>query len=173
MPHRPIEAAIDAGGGEQQSGAGVPPDVFRDALSHWASGVTVAAVRDEGRVYATTITSFASVSVEPPQVALSLNAGAQVLPFLQPEARFGVSMLAGDQRRLATVFADSFPVGPSPFEPEGIPLVSEALVTLECAVVSVLPAAPARLVLARVERARIAPERSALVYHRRTYRALE
>lgn len=172
MSHRPIEAGVSDGRSEDASGRGVSSDLFREALSHWPSGVTIMAVRDETRVYATTASSFASVSVEPPQVVVSLGAGAQVLPFVRPGTRFGVSILGPQQRRLATIFADPLPVGPSPFPAEGVPLVVEAPVGLVCSAVSILPADPARLVLARVEEARIGGEGPALIYYRRSYRIL-
>lgn len=173
MARHPIEAGIESGGEDEDTGAGVSPEAFRAAMSRWAAGVAVAAVRDEGRVYATTMTSFGSVSVEPPQVVLSLGAGAQVLPFLLPGTVFGVSILAGDQKRLATVFADSFPVGPTPFPSDGVPIVDDALAALTCSVVSILPADPARLVLARVDATRLGEDRPALIYRRRGYRSIE
>ncbi|HUH12709.1 MAG TPA: flavin reductase family protein, partial [Longimicrobiales bacterium] len=120
-------------------------DAFRDAFSRWASGVSIVAVRDEERVYATTVSSLASLSAEPPQLVLSLSPGAQVLPFLPEGAAFGVSILAASQRRLATIFADAFPVGPYPFGTGDPPLVAGALATLACRVSALHAAPPARL----------------------------
>lgn len=126
-------------------------DRFRDALSRWASGVAVAAVRVDDRVLATTITAFLSVSVAPPLVLLSLGPTAQVLPFLPVGARFAVSVLTAEQARLASVFADSFPVGPTPFPAEGDPVIPDALVRIVGRVERIDLAGDHRLVLTAVE----------------------
>lgn len=172
---RPVDPRIDAGRGDAEpSGPGVDAEAFRGALAMWASGVTVAAVRDAGRVYATTATAFASIALEPPLVLVSLGAGAQVLPFLEPGAAFAVSLLAEDQRRVATVFADSFPVGPSPFPDEGPPLLPGSLAGLACRVRDLHAAGDHRLVVALVEDATV-PQGGAsgpLLYWNRAYRAL-
>ena len=161
----------DAGGARQ----GVPPRAFRDALALWASGVTVVAVRDDARVYATTATSFAAVSAEPPLVLVSLGPGAQVLPFLDPGRSFVVNILSAGQRRVATVHADPYPVGPSPFPAEGAPRLPGALVALTCTVEQVLPVAGGvRLVLGLVEEVSPGGEGDRpLLHHGREYRSLD
>lgn len=150
----------------------VSDDAVRAAFSRWASGVAVVAVRDDGRVYATTVSSLATLSIDPPQLVLSLSPGAQVLPFLPEGALFGVSVLAASQRRTATVFADPFPVGPSPFADGEPPRVEGAVVSMVCRVAALHDAAPARLVVAGVEALRIGDEERALVRWRGEWHAL-
>lgn len=170
MERRPIEARIDAG---RESGRDPLSESFREAMSRWASGVTVVSVRDpdDGRVYATTATSFASVSADPPRVVVSFGPGAQVLPFLTEGSPFVVNVLAGNQQRLASLYADSFPVGPSPFPDTGEPVVGGALATLVCTAERIVDVGGSRLVLGRVEEA-AAGEGEPLLYHRRGYRVL-
>lgn len=172
MSRRPIDSRIETGREESHRGRAVSPERFRDALSHWASTITVVAVRDEPRVYATTVTSFVPVSDDPARVLVSLGPGAQVLPFLDEGRSFGISFLAPEQRRLASVFADSFPVGPSPFPDEGVPLVKDAAVGLACSVERVIPVEGNRLVLALVVGAEVDESTEPLLYHRRGYRTL-
>jgi flavin reductase (DIM6/NTAB) family NADH-FMN oxidoreductase RutF len=151
----------------------VSPEAFRDALSHWASGVTVVAVREEdGTLHATTVSSFASVSAEPPRILISLGPGAQVLPFLDPGHRFVVNILSHSQTRLATIFADPFPVGPSPFPSEGDPVVAGSLAVLVCGVEGVIPVDGVRLVLGRVLETQLGVPEEPLVNYRREYRSV-
>ena len=145
---------------------------FREALSHWASGVTVAAVRDEKRVLATTVTAFLSVSVEPPLVLLSLGPSAQILPFLSEGTSFAVSVLADHQGRRASVFADAYPVGDSPFPEYGEPFLADALVHLGCRVERLDRAGDHHLVLALVEGAELRGGEP-LIRYRRSYRRLQ
>ena len=124
---------------------------YRTILSHWAATVSVLAVRGDDRVYGTTATSFTPVSAEPPTVLVSLGPNAQVRPFLDVGAIFVVNMLDEEQSRLAAVYADSFPVGPSPFPAEGPPVMERALAHLVCTVTRTVDAdGSALLVLARV-----------------------
>lgn len=173
MDRHPIQARIDADRAEDPSSPGISTDAFKEALSRWATTVTIVAVRDGGQVHATTVSSFMPVSAEPPLVLISLGANAQVLPWLDPETRFTVNLLSEDQPRLASVFADSFPVGPSPFTDRGDPLIAEASTALICTVREVIQTgSDARLVLARVEDA-VTPEgKDPLLYYRREYRRL-
>lgn len=150
----------------------VPADEFRDALSRWASGITVVACRVDGRVVATTVSAFTSLSLDPPLVLVALGPNATVLPFLQPGAEFGLSILAEHHRRLASVFADPFPVGPSPFPPDGPPVIHDALLALDCTVDSLAPGGDHRLVFAAVRRVESVTDALPLIRYRRRYHSL-
>ncbi len=155
--------------------AGADPQRFKDAMARWASTVTVVAVRgrDDRRIRATTVTSFAPVSAEPPEVVVSLNASAQVLPFLGLGDHFGISLLSRSQRRWARVFADPYPVGPSPWPDEGIPLLPDALAGLACSVRAIHPTeGRSRLVVARVDEVSMTPSADPLLYWERAYRGV-
>jgi flavin reductase (DIM6/NTAB) family NADH-FMN oxidoreductase RutF len=169
-----ISTRTDEQGGGPDDGSASPIDAeaFREAMAQWASTVTVVAVRDpdDGRVRATTVSSFAPVSAEPPEVVVSLNANAQVLPFVREGRPMGISLLAEDQRRWARVFADSFPVGPMPWGDDGIPTIAGSIVALECDVRAIhATEGGSRLVIARV--VRLAPDgaEEPLLYWRRGY----
>lgn len=174
MDRRPIETRVDAGRGRDESvGPGIAAETFRNALAEWAAAVTVVAIRDGGAVHGVTVTSFFPVSAEPPLVAVALGPNARVLPFLEPDARVTVSLLSEGQGRVATVLADAFPVGPSPFAPAGPPSVEGCLRALVCTVRDVVGTeGGARLVVARIDEVHDGGGERPLLYHRRGYRAL-
>jgi flavin reductase (DIM6/NTAB) family NADH-FMN oxidoreductase RutF len=145
----------------------VSADDFRSALGRWASGVTIVAVRHDGRVVATTVSAFMSLSLEPPLVLLALGANATILPFLQPAARFGISVLAESQRRLATIYADPFPVGPDPFPARGAPVLADALVALHCTVAELSRGGDHTLVTATVDELSSSGDAPLVRYERR------
>jgi 3-hydroxy-9,10-secoandrosta-1,3,5(10)-triene-9,17-dione monooxygenase reductase component len=147
-------------------------DVFREALSFWPSGVTIVACRSGARVVATTVSAFTSLSLEPPRVLIALGPNATVLPFLSPGASFGISVLAREQARLATVYADSFPVGPDPFTGAGTPLVRDALVGLDCRVTESRGGGDHTVIIAEVLDAAIR-EQAPLIRFRRRYHGLQ
>ena len=117
------------------------------------------------RVHGTTATSFTPVAADPPTILVSLGPNAQVRPFLDVGSTFVVNMLDEMQTRLAAVYADPFPVGPSPFPPDGPPVMDGALAHLVCTVTRTIDAeGDALLVLARPllwfrrDTARVAPD---------------
>ena len=154
--------------------ADVPAEAFKEAMARWASGVTVVAVRDEddGRVYGTTVSSLASMSAEPPLIFFSVGPGAQVLPFLEKDHHFVVNILDGDQRRLAQIFTDPFPVGPSPFPAQGPPIIEGAHAALVCRVERLVEVGPGRIVLGRVVETRTGEPGRPLLRYLREYRTL-
>jgi flavin reductase (NADH) len=151
----------------------VDSDEFREALSRWASGVTIVACRPETRVVATTVSSFMSLSLEPPLVLLALGANANILPFLKAGELFGISILAVDQRRLATIYADSFPVGPDPFTTDGVPLVNNAVAGLACVVNEIRPGGDHTIIIAAVQHIRFGTAEQPLIRYNRGYRGLQ
>ncbi len=169
MPRKPIVARVDPGGGGGERSARAE---LREALARWASGVAVVATRQEGAITALTVSAFMALSLEPPLIAVALGEQAPLTALLEEGTRFGVSILATDQRRLAGVFADAFAVDRSGFVPLGEPVLEGALAALGCRVAAVHPAGDHRLVLGAVESVRLG-EGAPLLYFDRVYRALE
>jgi flavin reductase (DIM6/NTAB) family NADH-FMN oxidoreductase RutF len=147
-------------------------EALREVFSRWATGVTIVAVRDQGKVHGLTVSAFMPVSLDPPLVLVGLGPNASALPFLAPGVSFTVSILGGDQRGLASRFADSFPVGASPFPAEGPPVVRDAIATMTCVVEEVRVAGDHHLVTGRVVEARVAGDGPALGYFRRVYHSI-
>ncbi|MFP3947518.1 MAG: flavin reductase family protein [Longimicrobiales bacterium] len=176
----PIEAEVrgtgatgDGVAGEDEGDIpGISEEVFKEALSFHAAGVTIVAVRVGEKVHATTVSSFIPVSASPPRVLVSVGGNAQVLPFLEEGVGFVVNLLGAGQRRLATVFADSFPVGPSPFPDTGEPEIPGALASLRCRATSVMDTDGGILAVARVEQALVRGGEAALVRYRRGYHSV-
>lgn len=153
-------------------------DRLRDAFASWTTGVAIVAVRDGATVHALTVSAFLPVSVDPPRVVVSLGPNASARPFLRPGARYAISILGAGQRGIASRFADTFPVGPTPFEPAGPPVVRGALTAFECVVESLIPGGDHELVMGSVESVRGAvgaeghDAGAALAYFRRAYHAI-
>lgn len=110
---------------------------FRRALGHFATGVTVATARGlDARPVGITANSFASVSLEPPLVLWCLARRSPSLPHFARAERFGISVLAADQRHLSIRFAQP---GIERFEGvalrnglAGVPLIAGAIATFDC-----------------------------------------
>jgi flavin reductase (DIM6/NTAB) family NADH-FMN oxidoreductase RutF len=78
---------------------------FRNSLGRFATGVTVVTAVENGKTHGMTANAFASVSLDPPLVLVSLDNRSQMHRILPAAGRFGVSVLAQDQRGLSDHFA--------------------------------------------------------------------
>ena len=117
----------------------IEPADFRRALAQFASGVTAVTTRDaSGRPLGLTVTSFSSVSLDPPLVLVCVDARSETHAGFRDSGAFGVSILAEDQEEVSKQFAWG---GAAKFEKialveggTGVPLVDGALAHLECRV---------------------------------------
>jgi len=83
------------------------PEEFTDALSRFATGVTIVSVRDDRDDVASVATSFASVSLRPPLVMVSVDADSYLDEVLGRRDLWAVSVLGYHQKQLAGRFAAS------------------------------------------------------------------
>ncbi|MER3406589.1 MAG: hypothetical protein C4289_16670 [Chloroflexota bacterium] len=101
------------------AGMPVDQDTFREAMSHWASGVAIVTTFVDGVPHGMTASAFCSVSTEPPTVLVCVSKQARTHNRILRAGRFGVNILASTQQAYATHFA-----GTPVFE-DGAPLVCE------------------------------------------------
>jgi flavin reductase (DIM6/NTAB) family NADH-FMN oxidoreductase RutF len=112
-------------------------DVYRRVCGRFATGVTIISVLDaEGRPHGITINSFASLSLDPPLVMVSINLRNGVLEHFLQSKHFAVNVLAHDQehhsRRFARHAEDRFHGVNWQGAESGAPLIEGALAHLEC-----------------------------------------
>ena len=78
---------------------------LRDALGRFASGVTIVTALEDGRTHGMTANAFVSVSLDPPLVLVSVDNRSHMHRILPTARRYGISVLAEDQRALGDHFA--------------------------------------------------------------------
>ncbi|MGH2345411.1 MAG: flavin reductase family protein, partial [Chloroflexota bacterium] len=108
---------------------------FKNALSSFATGVTIATTTVEGESHGVTANAVMSVSLDPPLTALCIQQGTRMHAALQLSDNFALSILALEQEEVARYFADSSqPHGTIAFSlfgsrpgPTGAPLLDAAL----------------------------------------------
>jgi 3-hydroxy-9,10-secoandrosta-1,3,5(10)-triene-9,17-dione monooxygenase reductase component len=154
---------------------GTSPCEFRDALAHFASGVTVITAQSENGPVGVTASAFTSVSLEPPLVLVCLARSASAQRSVLAADAFGVSVLAEPQAWIADSFArkgvDRFqgvPLRPIPHS--DLPLLEGALVHLECKRYATHEAGDHYIVVGEVRHSAMAREPAArplVHYHRR------
>jgi flavin reductase (DIM6/NTAB) family NADH-FMN oxidoreductase RutF len=111
---------------------------FRNALGQFPTGVAVATARTAaGQPIGMTMTSFNSVSLDPPLVLFSVRRQAQSFTMWQEIDRYAINVLNEEQEQLSNQFARSKGdkwEGISPLTGEtGVPMLPNAAVVFECA----------------------------------------
>ncbi len=110
---------------------------FRDALGLFATGVAViTGTAQDGARLGATVSSFSSVSLDPPLVLFSLGRNAKAFPAWEAVKTFAVNILAEEQSATSTRFAraltDKWEGIECCFGANGSPLLHGALAWLEC-----------------------------------------
>ena len=111
---------------------------FRAACGRFATGVTIATVVDrEGTPHGVTVSSFTSVSLEPPLILIAIGHASGVFGHFRAAKRFGINVLHEEQRHIAEHFArkgqDRFVDGMEWYAGEtGVPLIPGVLAAIEC-----------------------------------------
>ena len=110
---------------------------FRNAMGHFASGVTVVTVSDgQGGVGGLTANAFSSLSLDPPLILICVDTSSQALQYIEAEKAFTVHFLADTQEETAISFAQHGSGKAHGVEWElserGTPRLTEYTVALEC-----------------------------------------
>lgn len=157
----------------------ISPQEFRDVLCCFASGVTLVTSKAGAETRGLTVSAFASISADPPLVAVAIDQAHAINPLLHgSEACFAVNILAEDQSELSDRFAfirdeDRFLVGEWHAAITGAPVLRDALAWLDCIVVNRYRAGTHTVYLGSVEASAVPrPDDRPLVYWDREYRRL-
>jgi flavin reductase (DIM6/NTAB) family NADH-FMN oxidoreductase RutF len=110
---------------------------FRQALSQFATGVTVITTRlADGSFRGLTASSFNSVSLNPPLVLWSLGTGANSLPIFSGNSHYVINVLSADQAELAKLFSsrteDPFSTVEYELSRTGQPILKGCAAWFEC-----------------------------------------
>ncbi|WP_095157409.1 flavin reductase family protein [Pseudomonas sp. Irchel 3E13] len=118
------------------SSTAIEPLRFREALGHYASGITVITSQVEGEPVGFTCQSFYSVSMSPPLVSFSVKSSAYSYPKIRQAGRFVVNILSGEQVRISNQFArqgtDKWHGVEWQESPLGNPIIAGSLHWLDC-----------------------------------------
>ena len=143
---------------------------FRRALSSFATGIGVVTTLDtKGEKVGITISSFNSVSLEPPLILWSIGLDSLSYDVFAEADHFAVHILASHQKDLCDRFAQSGENKFGRFECReglhGVPILPDFVACFECSTEHVYPGGDHKIIVGRVHRFE---ERAAdpLIYYR-------
>jgi 3-hydroxy-9,10-secoandrosta-1,3,5(10)-triene-9,17-dione monooxygenase reductase component len=141
---------------------------FRDALGRFATGVVFVTAAPDGEPCGLIVNSLASVSLEPPLVSFCPSRMSLTWSRMRRSGRFGASVLARRHeefaRRATPAGADRFAAVEWALGRHGVPLLTDALATLECEIVAEHAAGDHWIVVGRVDDSQTSPAERPLVF---------
>ena len=149
---------------------------FRDALGRFATGVAFVTAAPGGEPAGLIVNSLASVSLEPPLISFSPSRTSLTWSRMRRAGRLGVNILRSSReqfaRRATPAGADRFAGldwGPGR---GGVPLLSDALASIEAEIVAEHLAGDHSIVVARVTELDISPSEDPLVFFAGGFRSI-
>ncbi|MBA2379464.1 MAG: flavin reductase family protein [Blastocatellia bacterium] len=154
----------------------IDQDEFRNALSRFASGVTVVTTKDAaGKFHGITVSAFSSVSLDPPLILICIERATVSHYAFEESGLFVVNFLSDRQLELSERFAspveDKFDGVDFSFGEFGIPILLGSLVNLECRIRNIGDGGDHTIFIADVESATI-NDGDPLLYFRSDYRQM-
>jgi flavin reductase (DIM6/NTAB) family NADH-FMN oxidoreductase RutF len=153
---------------------------LREAMRAWATGVTIVTAAHEGNYHGMTVSSFTSLSLEPPLVLVSLERNTRTHELVMQSGGFGVSVLGKNCQDLSNRFAS--PQTDSEFRfggvethtlGSGVPFISTGLAFFDNKVVATHDAGTHTVFIGEVLTAQTRATEDPLLYFNQSYRELK
>jgi flavin reductase (DIM6/NTAB) family NADH-FMN oxidoreductase RutF len=158
------------------AGDGISPELFREALGAYATGVTVVTAIGANGPSGATANAVTSLSLDPPMMLACLDRGSRTLNAVRAQGRFGVNALAAGQEELARRFSAKDPEaakwdGVKWSEHDELPRLEGALLWVPCELRDLIDGGD-HLILTGNVLAADSREGQPLLFHRGDYRDL-
>lgn len=151
---------------------------FKQALKLWATGVTIVTSNTkEFGLKGMTATSFSSVSLDPPQILVCINQSADTGNAILHGKYFAVNILKAGQQTISNQFSGASSqqerfANLNWYEGKnGVPVIADALASIECKVVQQVLAGTHWVIIAEVQNVSC-DSGDPLLYYHSTYRQL-
>ncbi|MBI3362659.1 MAG: flavin reductase family protein [Chloroflexi bacterium] len=157
----------------------VDSETLRTALRGWASGVTIVTARAGGETHGMTVSSFTSVSLDPPLVLVCIEQSTRTHRLIQASGAFAVSVLNESQGEWSDRFGGRDSDGRERFEGvatfaalTGAPILGDGVAYFDCVIQEKHPAGNHTIFVGQVVAAKLANGRAPLVYWKQAYRKI-
>jgi flavin reductase (DIM6/NTAB) family NADH-FMN oxidoreductase RutF len=159
----------------------VSSENFRGAMRHLAGGVSVITAGRGKDITGMTVTSVASLSVDPPTLIVSINRESSSWPLIKRYGFFGVNILTADQIDVAERFtgkgglkgAERFAGAQWMTRVSGVPLLVRALAAVDCEVEDIVERHSHAIVIGRALDIQLSLRTAALAYWQGQYVAID
>ncbi|VEF46768.1 flavin reductase domain-containing protein [Bacillus freudenreichii] len=149
-------------------------DLFKTIMGNYPTGVTILTTTTEsGEPVGLTVSSFASVSLDPLMILWSIDHGVSSLRAFTEGGKFAVHVLAEEQTELCRTFAsrdvDRFSACDWKMSDNGLPIIEGAFGVLECETFKAIEAGDHTVLIGKVTDLIVNEEKDPMLYHRRVF----
>jgi len=145
-------------------------DLFRQSMRRLASAVSIVACECDEDWFGLSATSVTSLSMEPPSLLVCLNRSASLTPMLHQDKPFSVNLLDRRHQNVSNAFgssslrAERFRDGDWQLSERGVPVMAEAIASIECDVGKLVEYGSHIIVIGEVRHVRIGEGVDPLIY---------
>src|SRR5437660_3675579 len=146
-------------------------------MGHFASGVTIMTTTANGRMHGMTVSAFASQSLEPLLILVSVERSTEMHKLVMASRAFAINVLGEQGEGTARFFADNarlkgaeFVEGAYHLGVSGAPILEEAAAYLEATLDATLEAGDHTVMVGRVVALKVVRDTAPLTYYRSGYR---
>ncbi len=151
----------------------VDPPTFRQALSHFPSGVTVVTIADNGLFFGLTVSAFCSLSLTPPRILICIDKNSSNIVSIRNSSAFTVNVLSATQSDISGNFARksankfngiSYHIGIL-----GAPILNDVLCSLECKLIQEMDGGDHFIYIGEIEQVEFDENKEPLLYYKGAY----
>jgi flavin reductase (DIM6/NTAB) family NADH-FMN oxidoreductase RutF len=149
-------------------------EMLRQSMRHWPTGVTVVTSLAGAYRHGMTVNSFASISLDPAVVSISLAHNTRTYSLIAESGLVGITILSQEQKEISDRFAGRIPEEGDRFAGmetttlvSGVPLIMGGLAFLDCRVRATLRLDHSTLFMLDVLAAQTETDGSPLIYYNR------
>ena len=145
---------------------------FKEALSKFATGITVVATSKNSELYGKTINSFSSLSLSPPLVLFSLDLKSSKLKIFSESKLISINVLSNKQKNISDNFAKNNPSWSNIdyyVLKNGNPIINNCVSNLDCKVIDKIKKGDHLIFICKVIKANNNNQYKPLIYFNSSY----
>jgi len=158
----------------------ISADLFKSAMRRWGSGVSILTTMREGGIMGITVSSFCSVSLNPPLILVCIEKKARNHQLIEKHRAFAINVLKTGQERLSELAAGHAGEHGNLLEDvpyrtagTGAPILEDSLAWFDCSLQAVHDGGDHTIFVGRVEAAGHSEGRPLLYYEGDYHRMAE
>ena len=151
----------------------ITDDTFKELMKRFASGVTLITFENEGRLSGLTVSSFCSLSMNPPLILICIDKKIPSHDSLKNGSSFGVNICTSKQGKLAWDFANSnidknelILSLDHRITDDKVPLLNDCLASIECTLKETYEGGDHTIFVGQIESGDFSEKSDPLVYYK-------
>ena len=148
-------------------------ETFKELMKRFASGVTLITFENEGKLSGLTVSSFCSLSMNPPLILICIEKKIPSHNSLKNGASFGVNICTSEQGKLAWDFANSN-INKNELilslnhriTNDKVPLLNDCLASMECTLKNTYEGGDHTIFVGQIESGNFSEKSDPLIYYK-------